>query len=193
MKQFLVSEEKLKKFIFALALLGIGIIGRMLLTSYPNIETVLVVTLLAGCMLGGRYILIIPILVMAITDFLIGNNWILLFTWSGFAVIGFLGYLLKNKRQASLKFVGTLFGVGLGATLLYDIWTAFGWWYLMYPHTLGNLGLVYLLQIPFTLKHLVSTAIFVPLVSIPILYLYEHAWGKLYSLSPVAKLRYQYR
>ncbi|MFC1986363.1 DUF6580 family putative transport protein [Chloroflexota bacterium] len=193
MKQFLVGEEKRKKLLFALALLGIGIIGRILLTPYPNIETVLVVTMLAGCLLGGMYILIIPVLVMAATDFFIGTNSILLFTWSGFAFIGVLGYLLKNKRKASMKFVGTLFGVGLGATLLYDIWTASGWWYLMHPHTLDSLGLVYLLQIPFTLKHLISTAIFVPLVSIPILYLYEYGWGKLYSLSPIARLSHQYR
>lgn len=188
MKQILFGDEKQKKFLFALALLGIGIVGRMLLTSYPNMETVLVVTMLAGCMLGGIYTFVIPILVMAVTDFLIGTNWIFLFAWSGFAFIGFWGYLLKNKRKASLKFVATLFGIGLGATLAYDIWTAFGWWYLMHPHTLGSLGLVYLLQIPFTLRHLVSTAIFVPLVSIPVLYLYEYGWRRFYSLSPIKRM-----
>ncbi|MBA7671932.1 hypothetical protein ES703_80101 [subsurface metagenome] len=187
MKQFL-TDGKGRKVLFALALLGIGIIGRMMLTPYPNIETVLVVTMLAGCMLGGMYTFIIPILVMAITDFLIGTNGIFLFTWSGFVLIGGLGYLLKNKRKASLKFVATLFGIGLGATLLYDIWTAFGWWYLMHPHTLDSLGLVYLLQIPFTLRHLVSTAIFVPLVSIPVLYLYEYGWRRFYSLSPIKRM-----
>lgn len=188
MKQFFLDEEKRKKFLFALALLGIGVIGRMLLTPYPNIETVLVVTMLAGCMLGGLYTFIIPISVMAITDFFIGTNGIFLFTWSGFALIGFLGYLLRNKRQASPKFVGTLVGVGLGATVLYDIWTAFGWWYLMHPHTLASLGLVYLLQIPFTLRHLISTAIFVPSVSIPVLYVYEHGWRSFYSLSPIKRM-----
>ena len=186
MKHFLLGEEGWKKLIFALALLGIGIVGRMLLISYPNIETVLVVCLLAGCMLGGVYTFLVPLLVMAVTDFLIGNNWIFLFTWSGFALVGLLGYFLKNKRRVSLKFAGALFGMGIGATLLYDIWTAFGWWYLMHPHTLDSLRMVYLLQIPFTIKHLISTAIFVPLLALPLLYLYEHAWAK--RLSPVARL-----
>ena len=60
------------------------------------------------------------------------------------------------------------------ATIIYDCWTAFGWWYLMYPHTLQNLKFVYSLQIPFTIYHIISTLIFVPLFGTPLIYLSKH-------------------
>jgi hypothetical protein len=67
---------------------------------------------------------------------------------------GFFGYNSTLKiplnYRFSLKFFGLFTGVGLLATLLFDVWTAFGWWFLFYPHTLSSLLLVYILQIPFT-------------------------------------------
>ena len=179
------KELKTKRPLFALILLGVGGLGRLLLADLPNIETVLVVSMLAGCMLGGLYTLFIPITVMAITDFQILGSFhpIFLATWSGFILLGFIGYLLKNRRRASLGFIGILLGAGLAGTVLFDFWTDIWWWYLMYPgHTLNNFIQVLMLQIPFTLRHLLSTAIFVPLVSVPLLYLYEHGWQAAYSL-----------
>jgi hypothetical protein len=178
------EELKTKRPLFAVILLGLGGLGRLLLVDLPNIETVLVVSMLAGCMLGGIYTLLIPIMVMAITDFQILGSFhpIFLFTWAGFIFLGFIGYLLKGRRQASVGFIGILLGVGLAGTILYDFWTDVGWWYLMYPgHTLSNFSQVLMLQIPFTLRHLLSTAIFMPLVSVPLLYLYEHGWQATYS------------
>ena len=47
---------------------------------------VAIISLVSGIILGGYYTFIVPISVMIITDFVIGNNWIAIFTWSGFAV-----------------------------------------------------------------------------------------------------------
>ena len=47
-------------------------------------------------------------------------------------------------------------GLGIGFVLLYDIWTNFGWWYLMYPHTTQTFATVYLAGIPFMIYHLIS-------------------------------------
>jgi len=163
-----------QRLMFASLLIMIGAVGRILLLPYPNIETVMAVTLLAGCLLGGIFAIIVPCAVLLITDLYIGNNYIFLFTWSGFAMVGLTGHLLRNKTEASAKFVSTLTGVGVGATLLYGIWTNLGWWYLFYAHTMENLVLVYVLGIPFMLRHLLSSVIFVPLISVPMLYLWKH-------------------
>ena len=47
-----------------------------------------IISLLSGILLGGYYTFIIPISTMIITDLILGNTWILLFTWSGFAILG---------------------------------------------------------------------------------------------------------
>ncbi len=170
----MVKKIELQRLMFAALLIMIGAVGRILLLPYPNIETVMAVTLLAGCLLGGIFAIIVPCAVLLITDLYIGNNYIFLFTWSGFAMVGLIGHFLRGKTEVTAKFVSMLTGVGIGATLLYSFWTNLGWWYLFYAHTMENLALVYVLGIPFMLRHLLSSAIFVPLISIPVLYL----WGR---------------
>jgi hypothetical protein len=179
----LKSQGRVRK-LMVLILLVIGIVGRILLFDTPNIETVLIVSMLAGCLLGGIYMFLIPISVMFATDFcymyfygqgLSLTCWqnIFIFTWSGFVLVALVGYLLKEKRRFSLKFFGLFTGVGLLATLLFDVWTAFGWWFLFYPHTLSSLLLVYILQIPFTLRHMFSSFLFSVSLGFPLIYLYE--------------------
>lgn len=171
--------------LMAVILIIIGVAGRTLLFDLPNIETVAVVSMLAGCILGGIYALLIPLGVMFATDicyiYLRGQGlnlpgWqnIFIFTWSGFVMMALIGRLLKNeKHKVSLKFFGLFTGFGLLGTLLYDIWTAFGCWLLFHPHTLSSLFLVYVLQIPFTIYHLLSTLLFSASIGFPLIYLYE--------------------
>jgi hypothetical protein len=53
--------------------------------------------------------------------------------------------------------------VSIPATILFDVWTAFGdWMFIAGPRGM-SLVTVYYLQIPFTLIHLASSIVFVPL------------------------------
>lgn len=176
--------SRVRKFMAAI-LITIGIVGRVLLFDLPNIETVAVVSMLAGCILGGVYAFFIPLGVMFATDLcymylrgqglnLPGWQSIFIFTWSGFVMMALIGRLLKNeKRKVSLKFFGLFTGFGILGTLLYDVWTAFGCWLLFHPHTLSSLLFVYILQIPFTIQHLFSTLLFSTSIGFPLIYLYE--------------------
>jgi hypothetical protein len=167
------------------ALVIVGSLGRILLLPYPNVETVMVTALLAGCMLGGIHSILVPFTIMAVTDAYIygagafstvGLTRILgvtIFTWSGFVMCGLMGRFLKRKVKFSLKFVGKLTGLGMIATLIYQAWVNVGWWYVWYAHTLENLALVFLLALPFTLRQLASSLFLVPSVSAPFLYAYE--------------------
>ncbi|MEA2054849.1 MAG: DUF6580 family putative transport protein [Candidatus Thermoplasmatota archaeon] len=176
-----------KRWLTALSLIFFGVAGRIflrnLLPNTPHIYMtingitqpvfmmdmffiVAAVSLFSGLLLGGYYSFIVPLSVMLITDFYYGNDYIFLFTWSGFAFIGLLGYL-TNKGVPS---VAKIAGIGLGSVLAYDLWTNFGCWLGWYPHTLNGMVTCFILALPFTLWHLLSTVLFVTVLSIPLIY-----------------------
>ncbi len=139
---------------------------------------VAIISLLSGILLGGYYTFIVPISVMIITDLVIGNNWILLFTWSGFAILGLFGYFLKSKKSLEVRHIPRILGVGIVGILIYDIWTNFGTWLggpaWGYTYTLEGLALCYTNALPFMFWHLLSTTIAMTLVIVPIVYLKEN-------------------
>lgn len=188
------TTEK-NRILIAISLIIIGVIGRLsingLLPNTPSIYitingitqpmfmmdlffVVAVVAIISGLLLGGYYTFIVPISVMVVSDLILGNTWILLFTWSGFAIIGLIGYILKKKHSLSLKKVPTVIGAGIGGVLIYDLWTNFGCWLGWYPHTLSGLTICYTVAIPFMLWHLLSATVALTIVILPIVYLKEH-------------------
>lgn len=147
------------------------------------------VSLLSGLLIGGYYSFFVPLSTMILTDLYYGNNYIFLFTWSGFVMLGFLGFLLTTRTKLSLRTLPLLFGVGIGGVLLYDLWTNFGCWLGWYPHTLDGLLLCYTVAIPFTLWHLLSTTVALSMVILPILYLKDHGTIHVqYSVKPSEKI-----
>ena len=111
---------------------------------------VAIISIVSGLLLGGYYTFIVPISTMIISDIVIGNNWIILFTWSGFAIIGVIGYILKTKNKMKIKHIPSVLGVGIGGILLYDIWTNFGTWLggWGYAYTWEGLALCYTKALP---------------------------------------------
>ena len=136
---------------------------------------VAVISILSGLILGGYYTFIVPISVMVLTDLIIGNNLILLFTWSGFALLGLLGYLLKTSNSLTIEKIPKVLGVGVGGILLYDIWTNFGTWLGgWYTHTFEGLVLCYTYALPFMFWHLLSATVTLTIIVVPVIYLKEH-------------------
>jgi hypothetical protein len=137
---------------------------------------VAIISIISGIILGGYYTFIIPISTMIISDIVIGNNWIILFTWSGFAILGLIGYFLKSKNKVSVKHIPGVLGLGIGGILLYDLWTNFGTWLggWGYTYSWEGLTLCYTKALPFMLWHLLSTTIAMIIVLVPIIYLKEH-------------------
>jgi hypothetical protein len=185
-----------KRLLIALILIGIGSIIRITLhnnlPSSPSIYitingltqpmflldlffVIALISMISGLFLGGFYTFIIPISIMIVTDILLGNNWILLFTWSGFALLGLIGYILKRKNQINYKCLPRVFGIGIVGILSYDIWTNFGTWLGgWYPHTWDGLIICYTKALPFMFWHLLSTTVAILFVIVPIIYLKEH-------------------
>ncbi len=171
-----ILDEK-NRIIAALTLIILGVICRVLLKGVMMdvFFIIAVVSILSGLLLGGYYTFIVPISIMIITDLIIGNNMIFLFTWSGFAILAAIGYLLKSKQSLTIKKAPMIIGSGIAGILIYDLWTNFGCWLGWYPHTIQGLTTCYTVAIPFTLWHLITTTIALTVVIIPLTLLNKDA------------------
>ena len=161
------------KILIALILIIIGVVGRFILVSYagiPNLEIITVLALISGIYLGGVYAVAIPLSVIFLSDLVIGNNYIFIFTWTAFAMIGVFGFLSKNKilnkksdLAASHRFKNSVI-LALLSSIFFYIYTNFGWWLMsgMYEYSLSGLIRCYYMAIPFFRNNLVGNLIFVP-------------------------------
>ena len=203
-----IKEQK-SKIIIASLLIILGIVGRLtiseLLPNTPSLYLniggitqpmfmmdlffiVAIIALLSGLLLGSYYAFIVPISVILITDIILGNDYIFLFTWSGFAMIGLVGYILKAKNKFTVKKAPTIFGAGIGSVLIYDLWTNFGCWLGWYPHNIAGLSTCYTVALPFMLWHILSTTIAIAVIVLPIAYLRENKILELdYTIKPIEK------
>lgn len=87
------------KLISAILLIFIGVAGRFVLISYvgvPNLEIITVLSLIAGIYLGGFYMIMVPLGIIFLSDLVIGNNYIFIFTWTAFMFVGLFGYLSRK-------------------------------------------------------------------------------------------------
>ncbi len=172
-----------KKAVMAGVLISVGVVARLwlyaLLPDTPHLYITLAgirqplfmmdiffmvaaASLVAGRYLGRIWAFVVPVMIMAVTDLLLGNSWIFLFTWSGFVMMGGIGYLSKSQGMA--KFMG----FGILSVLAYDLWTNFGCWLGWYTHTFQGLLLCYTVALPFMLWHVVATALVLPVFSLPL-------------------------
>jgi len=158
-----------KKILSAILLVILGVGGRIFFVNYigiPNFEIVSSFALLSGFYLGGVFSFITPLAIIFLSDLLIGNNVILLFTWSAFGVIGLMGMAIKKQDKVSLPFILRVSEFGVIASCFFFFFTNFGWWVLsrMYPHTLQGLITCYANALPFFKTNLLGNLILAPLV-----------------------------
>lgn len=156
------------KLITAAILILFGSVGRYLLKDIPNVETITVVSLLAGSLLGGVWTVVVGLAVVATTDMIIGNTSILFYTWSAWAAMGVLGWVLRKREKKPLRHALELTGMGVLGNVFFYLWTNFGVWHIggLYPHTLNGLMQSYIMGLPFLKYQLISTLLIVPSVSV---------------------------
>jgi hypothetical protein len=171
-------------------LVFVGSLSRIILVGwnlqpFPNFEVIMILTFICALYLKPQYVLIIPLVSMILSDIVLGNsilfgnqmNQIVFFTYSGFFFIGGISIIAKGRIRKivtaiNIKSIGVISGMSICLTLLYDIWTNFGWWYLMYPHTLSTFIAVYIAGIPFMIYHLLSTSFTFLVIALPFIVSY---------------------
>jgi len=163
------------RFILAMALIALGVGGRLVRVYYfpglYNVEPFTIMSLLAGAMLGGGYALTIPLSMVALSDMIIGNERIMIFTWSAWAVIGILGMVLRKRKSPTARFSLELTGMGIVASLFFYLWTNFGVWLIdgIYPHTFAGLMQSYIMGLPFLRNQIYGNLVIVPVVSLALI------------------------
>jgi len=153
------------KLFLAVLLISLAVLFRTRWHLGPNIEFVTTSSFLAAAYLGGFWAGAVPFLVMVISDKIISNSNIYLFTWSAFVFIG-LGNYLAIRKSGKKKLILKQTGLGVIAALFFYLYTNFGVWLLgsfgMYPKTLVGLMRCYLMGLPFLRFNLIGNLIFVP-------------------------------
>ncbi len=136
------------------------------LSLAPNLEIVTAVSVLAALIIGLRGAIFVPLVTMIISDLIIGNSSIFIFTWGSFAVIGLASMILRrlNKNGASLIF-GSL-GFAIFSSFFFFFATNLGVWLQgWYPMTFAGLATCFTLAVPFYRTMLIGNIIIVPVAT----------------------------
>ncbi|MFC1625895.1 DUF6580 family putative transport protein [Patescibacteria group bacterium] len=155
-----------KKLIIAFFILAF--LERTVFDFGPNIELVTSAMIISAAYLGRKWSFWPILMLLVVTDLIIGNTKIFIFTWSGFLIPALITPSVFSKIKAKgskLIGLGTLMGVS--SNFFFFIWTNFGVWLLdswgMYPKNLAGLVSCYINALPFLKNQLISTFLFIPL------------------------------
>ncbi|MFW5702357.1 MAG: DUF6580 family putative transport protein [Candidatus Dojkabacteria bacterium] len=136
-----------------IGLLLLVLLTRTSLHIAPNVEFVTAASVFAAWVMRNKKIaLAFPVAAMFVSDLVIGNSYIFLFTWSGFLFPAVLALANFSKQEETVgkkyfKFLGS----GFVGVLLFYFWTNFGVVLLgnMYPNSLAGLMQSYVNALPF--------------------------------------------
>lgn len=127
-------------------LIAAGVAARFI-PHPPNFSPVAALGLFAGAHFASRSLaLAVPLLVLFLSDLVLGMGAITPVVYGSFALVVCLGGTLRGRVHATRTAAAAL----LGATLFYLV-TNFGVWLLtdLYPHTTVGLAACYTAAIPF--------------------------------------------
>lgn len=143
----------------------IGVLSRTVFHINNNIEFITALTLATAYFVKDIKVSVLSTLgILLISDLIIGNTNIFLFTWSGFLLMVLVGKALKSSNIKS-RFVASETGAII-STLLFFFWTNFGVVVTtsMYSKDISGLIQSYQNGLPFLLNQLIGNLIIVPVV-----------------------------
>jgi hypothetical protein len=140
----------------AFCLLVLGIFSRLIVHSW-NFTPVIALALFGGVYLKRKQAIIVPLILFAVTDLILGFHKVMFFTWGSVVLIAAAGLWIKKNKN--LK---TVLGGGLASAVLFYVVTNFGVWLVtgMYPMTFAGLLECYTMGIPFFRGTLVGTFVY---------------------------------
>lgn len=145
----------------------IGLLTRTVLHLGPNVEFVTGLSLASGYFLRGqKKSFLVPILIMSISDLIIGNSVIFIFTWSAFLLTPLIGKILTvSKPKLFYNIIAGMSG-SLISNIIFFLWTNFGVVLTtnMYERNINGLIQSYINAIPFFKNQLISNIIIAPLL-----------------------------
>ena len=129
----------------------LGFLSRIVLHT-PNFTPILSLALFGGAYLKGRQAIWVPLVLMALSDAVLGFHDTMVYTWGSILVISLVGLWLRNHKN----WVNVL-STSLLSSIIFFVVTNFGAYLSLYPHTWSGLQQCYILAIPFYRSTVVST------------------------------------
>lgn len=122
-----------------------GLLSR-LIPHPPNFSPINSVFLFSSLKLKKRNAILIPLLIMFISDVFLGLHSTMFFVYGSFIITYILGHYFKEKIN-----IFTLFFLSLTSSIIFFVITNFGVFLLfnMYPHSIKGLLDCYLMALPF--------------------------------------------
>ncbi len=137
-----------------LVLLGVG--GRFAFAGMPNFAPVGAIALFAGASFADRRIgFVLPILIMLVSDWMIGFHSSVLFVYAGMLVYAALGMLAGNRLKLARLVPATLAG-----SLAFFAITNFGSFLAFYPQTWAGFVECFVAAIPYFRNTLAADVLF---------------------------------
>lgn len=159
------KKINLTAFLITVGLVALGVASRTIFHLGPNFELVTAILVLSATRLSRPANILVPVLVIGISDVLIGNTTIILFTWSGFLATWGISFLGKSKLTDKLgSNLVKVAGMGILGVLFFYFWTNFGVVVTtnMYSHNLAGYGESLVMALPFLRNQLVSAILMTP-------------------------------
>ncbi|MFD6167137.1 DUF6580 family putative transport protein [Oerskovia sp. NPDC060287] len=154
----------------AVAFVAIAIVFRLVreeIGAPPNLELVTSAAFVAAVLVRHRLAFLAPLVIAVVSDLVLGNTSIALFTWSAWLVVGLAALLTRSTSLWGR--VGAAAGLGLGGSLWFFFWTNFGVWFqgrgVWYPAGLDGLVASYVAGLPFLRTMLVGNLVLLPVVA----------------------------
>lgn len=114
----------------------------------PNFAPIAAIALFGGAYLNKKYALLLPVIVMLISDYFIGFYDIKLMAsvYISFVLIGLIGLFIKKHKNLVTIIGGTFFGSVLFFVITnFAVWAFYSW----YPYTFSGLSQCFTMAIPF--------------------------------------------
>jgi len=178
-----------KDYVIVLIFVLIGVATRTVFHFGHNIEFVTALSISSGYFIKNKkLVFFVPFGIMLVSDVLIGNSIIFLFTWSAFLLAPLFGIVMSwvSKRvPSSRKYLSLLISSeisGIVFTIIFFLWTNLGVVLAseMYPKSLYGVMQSYIAGIPFMNNQFFSNIIIVPFV-FTIIYFLNEKWSLKYS------------
>ena len=139
--------SKKQSIIFVLAIVSIGIAGRLL--PHPwNTTPITAIAIFSSAYLGFRRSSGILLAIMLATDFFLGfYQWqIMIAVYGSFFIVCGIGLIMKKRQTA-----GLVFASAIGSSLVFFLITNWAVWQFgsMYEHSLAGLFQSYFMALPF--------------------------------------------
>lgn len=140
----------------AFCLVALGIFSRLIVHSW-NFTPVIALALFGGVYLKKKQAMILPLILFAATDLILGFHEAMVFTWGSVLAIAVIGLWVRDRKNVS-----TVLGGGLASAVLFFVVTNFGVWLVtgMYPYTWVGLSECFVLAVPFFRGTLLGTVVY---------------------------------